>query len=213
MTSNHAGRSRSSRRARSTVFVGAALLAVAVLASSAACSLFGIGDDGFDIPISVEHTFDINIDLSAMPTSGQVAPERLEIPLNQPPLSLPAVPVDLTSQQEINDNKDKLESIEITQITIRPTTNTVTGDLPPIDLYIGPAGATDIANAIKVATAIIGGEIDDAGMAAAQQYITTLNFTFIPDATLIVENGDTVPGGAADLNITLAVTATVDPTK
>jgi len=222
MTSSTAGRPRSPRRARSTAFVVAALIAIAMLGTTAACSLFGIGDDGFDLPIKVEHTFDINLDLSALPTSGQTAPERLEIPLNQPPLALPAIPVDLTNQQEIYDNKDKLKSVEISQITIRPTANSVTADLPAIDLYVGPAGATDISNAIKVATipsipagstTTIGGEIDDAGMASAQQHITTLNFTFIPDATLVVEAGETVPGGAADLNITLAITATVDPTK
>ena len=62
-------------------------------------------------------------------------------------------------------------------------------------------------------TATIGGQFNDPGMAAAQPYVTSLQFSMIPASTLVVEQGQTVPSGSAVLEVTLAITATVDPTK
>jgi len=202
--------------ARIKALVGLLLVFVA---TGAGCALFGIDDDlGFDLPISAEHSFNIPIDLGALPTSGSVAPERLETPLPLPP-----APVDLTkASPELNSNKDKLKSVEITKIRVKPKTNSLTAALPPLELYVGPSGALLPANGVRIATipsipagstAEVAGQIDDAGMASAQTYITSLQFAFIPASTLIVEKGQTVPGGSADLEITLEITATVDPTK
>lgn len=204
------------RSARIWTVIG--MLLIFVMGASG-CALFGIDDDlGFDLPISAEHTFNVPIDLGALPTSGSVAPQRLETPLPLPP-----APVDLTqASPELNSNKDKLESVEITKIRVTPKTNSLTAALPPLELYVGPSGAMLPADGILIATipsipagstAEVPGQIDAVGMAAAQTHITSLKFAFIPASTLIVEEGQTVPGGSADLEITLEITATVDPTK
>ena len=62
-------------------------------------------------------------------------------------------------------------------------------------------------------TAEVQAVINDDGMIAAQPFITSLAFTFIPSTTLVVEAGDTVPSGEAVLELTVRIQATVDPTK
>ena len=199
--------------------VGLALLLAAGLFGLSSCALFGLDDDlGFDVPISTTQSFTVPINLSALPTSGTTAPERLEIPLD-----LPAAPIDLAeASSEFSSKKDKLEKIEITNLKVTPKSNTLTGDLPPMELYIGPVDASSAADGELIytipviaagSTTEVYGTRDDAGMDAAQTHLLSLSFSFVPSAVLIVEQGDEVPGGAAELEFEIEITATVDPLK
>ncbi len=192
--------------------------AVAVMALTfVQCDAFS---DALDIPISFDHDFNVRADIGAATgaAAGQPSPADATYPL-----TIGAVPVDLISASpDLAKNRSKVQAIELTQIIVTPTTNSLTSATPPIDLYIGPAGATTVTQAIKVATlpAIPAGSsdaaqatIDAAAQDAAQQYLTSFDFTIIPVATLAVSAGETVPGGAVDLNILMGIKATLNPVK
>lgn len=189
----------------------------AVLAAGAACDS---ATDLLDFPIEFGHTINTPVDLGQAtgPAAGQPSPVDATYPL-----AMPAVPVDLVSaNSDIAANRTKLRSVEFTGIRVAPTSNTLTAATPPIELYVGPAGATAPEQGVRIATlpaipagstATASAAIDAAGQSQAQPWITSLNFTVIPKATLSVAAGQTVPGGAADLAITLDVKAVVNPAK
>lgn len=183
------------------------------------CGLFG-GDEVFDLPIETSTDFDVSFDVGAVTgeAAGQQAPERLEYDL-----TLPGIPIDFTTvSEDLNDNKSKLREVSITFIKVTPTENTVTGELPDIDLYINASGTTGIEGGHRIATippiqpgslTPVNATIHVAGMEAAQPMITSLKFNVVPSANLVVEQGETVPGGAAALNIEIGLRAVVNPTK
>jgi len=208
---------RYERRCDSGSLVLRLLLAAMLLTVAPSCALFGFDEDGgFDLPISASESVVVPVDLSSVPNSGQTAPQDVDIPLD-----LPAQPVDLASaSQDLDKNKDKLERLEIKRLNITPQNNSLTRDLPPIDLFIGPFDG-DPNGAVKIATIPsipagsterVVGQIDDAGMDAAQPFLTSLQFSFQPSGTLEVKQGEEIPGGRADLELLIEVQATVDPT-
>ncbi|PKN57451.1 MAG: hypothetical protein CVU23_01250 [Betaproteobacteria bacterium HGW-Betaproteobacteria-17] len=179
-----------------------------------------LGGCDLEIPIGFNHAFDVPIALgdATGAAAGQTAPADVSYPV-----AMNAVTVDLVSSStQLASNRDKVQSISLTGVTVTPRANTLTGATPPIDLYIGPAGATSPTQAVKIATlpaipagstAVVTASIDATGQQNAQPWLTSLDFTVIPVATLTVKAGQTVPGGAADLHIVLGVEATVDALK
>ena len=177
-------------------------------------------EEGIDIPITFTQSFDVPVDLGQATgaAAGQQAPQDATYPLG-----LGAVPIDLVSSNaQIAANRSKIQAIEFTSVSVTPKNNTLTGPTPVIDLYVGPAGATQPSQGIKIATlpSVAAGStattqavIDTQAQALAQNYLTSLDFTLLPVATLSVTKGQTVPGGAATLTIQLGVKATLNPVK
>lgn len=202
---------------------GGRLLAVALgslLVASSGCDLINDTADSLNLPIEFDHSLNANLDIGAATgqAAGQPAPADVTYDLDLPP-----VPVDLASaNSQIAANRNKLRSVEFTSIRVQPTSNSLTSATPPLDVYIGAKGATSVDDGIKIATippipagstGVVNATIDAAGQTAAQGHITSLDFTVILSAALDVQAGETVPGGAAALTITLAVKAVVNPTK
>ena len=185
------------------------LVTIALVGGLPGCALFG-GDEAFELSISASKDFSLPVTTSSIPGAGTgtAAPADVDLPLGDIPMNL------ADSSAELNDNKDKLRSITIDKIIVTPNDNTlVDGNLPPITLAFGPpAGGSGEVFTVATIPSIgpgmqgpIQAEINVAGMASAQQYITSLNFT--------LKMGETIPGGGVNLNIEMKITATVDPTK
>lgn len=191
---------------------------VPLLAILAAASFTGC--DSLALPIAFDQSFDVGVALgdATGAAAGQAAPADVSYPL-----TMNAVTVDLvTSSPQLAANRDKVQSITLTGVTVTPSNNTLTAATPPIDLYIGPAGATSPTQGVRVATlpaipagssAVVTASIDATGQQNAQEWLTSLDFVVIPVATLTVSKGQTVPGGAADLHVALGVEATIDALK
>ena len=201
-------------RLRSRLCSPLALLVVAGM-STAACDL---ASDVLDVPIDLETGFAVRVDLGQATgaAAGQQAPADATYPLG-----LGAAPVDLLSvSSQLAASRDKVRALELTKVRAVPSGNTLTAPTPPIDLYVGPAGATSPEQAIKIATIpsipagssqAAEGVIDAAGQAAAQDYLLSFQFTFIPVAALEVKAGEAVPGGAVNLQVTTGIRATFNP--
>ncbi len=191
------------------------IAALGLAAVVPACDVF---TEGLDVPIAFATTFDFAVDLGEATGAamGQRSPVDAEYPL-----TIGVVDVDLVSgNAQLAANRDKIEAVEITEVTATPMTNTLTAATPPIDIYVGPAGATSPSQAVLVATlpAIPAGSraagvatIDAAGQAEAQALLLSFDFVIIPVATLSVSAGETVPGGEADLRVALGIKAIIDP--
>jgi hypothetical protein len=204
-------------RPRSRRLGALVVIAALVLWAGAACDSAA---DLLDFPIEFGHTIDARVDVGKTTgaAAGQPSPADASYPL-----ALPAVPVDLaSSNSDLAANRSKLRSVTFTKIAVKPSTNTLTSATPPLSLFIGPKGATSPAQGVKIATipaiapgatASVPAALDAAGQAAAQPWITSLEFTVMLEAALSVRAGDTVPGGAADLAITFDVKAIVNPAK
>lgn len=173
-----------------------------------------------NVPISTSYTFKTAFDIGAATgaLAGQKAPETVE-----KDLSVPAQDVDLVKEAPVlKDAKGRVKSLEITKIEAKPFSNSVTGALPSFDLYIGALGEKDVAKAIKIATIppipskstdTFAATIDAQGMKDAQQHLTTLAFSQFLVAKLVVNKGEDVPGGKANLDVTLGLKAVLNPIK
>jgi len=190
----------------------APLLVVTAATSLGACDL--------DIPISFDQTFDVRVALgdATGAAAGQTAPADVSYPLTMNPVNVDLI----SSSQSLANNRDKVQSIALTGVTVTPSNNTLTAATPPIDLYVGPAGMTSPAQGVRIATlpaipagsnGVVSASIDAAGQQNAQPWLTSLDFVILPVATLNVSQGQTIPGGAADLRVALGVEATIDALK
>ncbi len=192
---------------------------LALLVWVGGCALFGLDDDGwFDLPIATTKSLTVPLDLES-PLSGQPAPEAVE-----EPIVLPVLPVDLASaSEELANNRNKLKRLEITDIALQAKESTLTQALPALELYVGPRGASaDSAAWVMIGTTPVvpagsqeqvRGVIVTEAMDAAQIYLTSLDFSFKIKGVMSIAAGEPMPGGGADLEITLRVKATVDPSK
>ena len=200
-------------------------LAIALLATALlGCDQIGQAIDDnkgkLDVPIETDYSFPTAFDVGKATgqAAGQPAPADVEHDL-----SVPGQDVDLIKEAPALKNAEgRVKSLEITRIEALPSTNTVTGALPSFDLLIGPLGEKDASKAKKIATipaipskstAVVKATIDAAGMKEAQQYLTTLKFSQHLVAKMVVKKGDTVPGGKADLKVTLGMKAVLNPVK
>ncbi|TNF36772.1 MAG: hypothetical protein EP329_04800 [Deltaproteobacteria bacterium] len=189
-----------------------------LVALLAATSLTGC--DSLDIPIGFDQSFDVHVSLGDVTgaAAGQPAPADASYPLALSPIRIDLV----SSSPQLESNRDKVQSITLGGLTVTPSNNSLTAATPPIDLYVAPAGATSPSQGLRIATlpsvpagstAVVSASIDAAAQQSAQPWLTSLDFVFIPVATLSVQQGQTVPGGAADLHVTVGVEATIDALK
>ena len=173
-----------------------------------------------NLPLNASESTKITVDVGQLlgPLAGVPA-----VADGSKDITTPPVPIDLRkSQPELAKYANgHIKTIEITAIQVTPTTNTLSGDLPPLDLYFGPSNATSLAQGVKVATipAIVHGStaamsaaIDAAGMkTAGTQYLATLGFTQAMKATFATKAGQPLPTGKVDLNLVLNIQAVVSP--
>ena len=203
--------------------VRAAYLALPLVALPA-CDLFNQAKSAVEtaaqIPIDVQQSTKVSFDVGQAlgPTAGQTTPVKIT-----QDLPLPAVPVDLNKDQPnlAKYANGHVVTVEINKIAVTPTTNTMTADLPSLDIYFGPANATKASDGIKVATipsipkgstAAVDAIIDTAAMkTAGTQYLAKLAFAEIMTGKLVVEAGSAVPTGKIDLKLDLGVHAVVTP--
>ncbi|MDX9723348.1 MAG: hypothetical protein RBU37_21550 [Myxococcota bacterium] len=194
------------------------VIASAALLTLGACALFGI-EDNFSFKLPIEHTQKIPLPQIDLPSegAGERAPQDITLPF-----SIPAIPVDLASASpDLKSNRDKLQRLELTALSVDAKSNTLSSALPSLDLYVGPLSGATVSNSVKIATippidgAFVGKKavpIDAAAMDEAQPYLTSLEFSFLI-GPLVVMQGQTIPGGSALLELELTLRAEVDPTK
>ena len=173
-----------------------------------------------NIPIDVTQSTKISLDVGTLigAAAGQKAPADTTQAITTPPQ-----PVDLNKEQPdlAKYANGHIKTLEIAKIAVTPTTNTLTGNLPALDLYVGPTDLKNATDGIKVATipaipagstALVNATIDAAAMTqAGTQYLAKLAFAQALKGTLVVKAGDTLPGGKIDLKLDLGVHAIVTP--
>lgn len=176
--------------------------------------------DKLNVPIETEQVMQLPIDLGAISgqAAGQPAPEKFEQVLPLPPAD-----VDLNKESKpLADNKGLIKRLEITGIDITPVENTATSALPAFELRFGAFGETDVNKTVKIATvpaipagstAVVQGQLDSAGMDAAQTHLLSLAFSQHTVATLKIAQGEKMPSGAAKLDIKLKLKATLNPVQ
>lgn len=199
-------------------------LPLAAVTALPACDLFNQAkaavQNAAQIPIDQMESTKVTLDLTQVigAAAGQTTPQDL----NQE-ITTPASPLDLNkTQPEITKYANgHIVTLEINKIGVTPTTNTLTGDMPALDLYIGAVDAKDTSTAIKVATipaikagstAAFDAQIDTAAMTkAGTTYLSKLAFSQMMHTKLTVKAGDKVPGGKVDLKLDLGLHAVVTP--
>ena len=163
----------------------------------------------------------MSLDVGAL--TGALAGQPAPAPGLTQDLALPPVAVDLNKSQPniAKYANGHIVTLEINKIAVTPSNNTLTADLPALDIYFGPATAKTVADGIKVATippikagstTAVDATIDAAAMTqAGTKYLSTLAFSQIMDGKLVIATGGAVPGGKVDLKLDLGLHAVVTP--
>ncbi len=198
--------------------------ALTALALTAGCSqVDGFVNDNknlLDVPITTEYEFTTSFDIGASmgAAAGLPAPADISQEIAPAPSDVDLI----TEVPALKDAKGRVKSFEITIISVTPTTNTVTSDLPAFDLFIGAMGAKDTKGSAKIATipsikagstAEVTAALDAAGQKTAQQWLTQLAFSQGMAATMTVKKGEKVPSGKADLKIKMGLKVVLNPIK
>jgi hypothetical protein len=205
------------------IFLPAFALLIATTSLSGCDQLSDAIDDNkskLDVPIETTYSLPAAFDVGAATgaAAGQKAPADVTHDL-----SAPGQDVDLIKEAPALKNAEgRVKSLEIIKIEALPSSNSITGALPSFDLLIGPVGEKDSSKAIKVATipsipskstAVVAATIDAQGMKDAQTHLTTLRFSQHLVAKMVIKKGETVPGGKANLSVTLGLKAVLSPIK
>ncbi len=182
--------------------------------STAVTSTAGKLDLTFSVTQSLPTSFDLGQALGG--NAGQVAPVALAQDVTSP-----AQTVDLTkTEPQLVPYKKLVKSIKITAVTVTPKSNTLTGPLPQVDLYVGatPLKATkdgarlcSIPSIPKGSVAAVTGTVDAASAAAASTFVTSLAFDELSLIHLVVAKGETAPAGKIDLDVKVTLSVVVSP--
>ena len=195
-------------------------LPLAVLPVLPACDLFKKVEQAAQIPVDVMESAQVSLDVGQL--TGQLAGKVTPVDLSQD-LATPPIVLDLNKSQPdlAKYANGHIVTIEINKIVVTPTANTMTGDLPALEIYFGPTTAKGLADGVKVATippipkgslAPMDGVIyADAMATAGSKYLATLAFSEMLNGKLFVKAGDTVPGGKIDLKLDFHIHALVAP--
>lgn len=149
------------------------------------------------------------------------APEDIELLLIEQ-----AIPVDLieaTGNTKLRDIAQRLRSLEITSIDYEVSDNSLTFDLPEMEMYTAPLTATSYKAGSSVLLTTLpeakAGEefeeranVEDDARQAGSDIFKTLEFQIIPVAQPTVKEGQPFPpSGSADLEITINIKITANP--
>jgi hypothetical protein len=198
-----------------------------VLAAFAlACGLI----DDEDTDISIEESFGFGFDIDAdslCPQDTDCSADPEPAPAEQ---ELPAIEishnidiVDETNNEELRDYAGMFRSIEITRIDYETTDNTLSFDLPPTTIYIGPHGSSETGDEGVVELTTIPeigagqnksgtAEVAQSNRSAFSELFQNLRFSPILYAEPVVKEGqDLPPTGTATMDLTVYVKFTANP--
>ena len=207
----------------------ALLFAIFIALCTPSCGLFS--QDDLDVTYTEDFSFALPaIDSASLCSANQdcdqgvVASDR-ERPLDPIDLDVEIDIIEKTGRSELADFAGNFRSVTITRIDYALEENTLTFDLPAIDLYLAPLGVSSASNsqAVKMATipetaamrTVTEGraEIDQANAPALSALIQSLKVSAIALAQPVVKVGQPFPpSGRAKLSVTVYVTFVANPT-
>lgn len=210
---------RSARFAPRTAF--AAALALASLGGASACDVSKTLDankNKLDITIPVVHTITVTIDADKVlgTLAGQIAAADLAQDVTTPGQAIDLI----KTEPKLAQYKSKVKSIKVTGITATPTANSLSGNLPALDLVVGAPGLAKPTDGAKLAslpvippasTAAVTAVVDAGNATAASKFLTTLQFDAMTVTKLVVKKGEKVPGGKVELKLELKLDVVVSP--
>ena len=132
--------------------------------------------------------------------------------------------VEATGQSALRDISSRLRSLEITSISYDVSDNDLTFDLPDFDIYVGPLGTeeSDDPEAVHLTTipSTPAGEnasgdapVIDANRQESSEIFKEMEFSAIPTAQPVVAEGQPFPpSGSAELQLTINIRITANPT-
>ena len=136
------------------------------------------------------------------------------------------VPVDIleaTDNQDLQGLAQRLRSIEITSIDYASKDNSLTFDLPDMEIYVAPLGTSDPEDGtavhlttiptIAAATNTSGrATVEEANRGAASEIFKTLQYTAIPSAQPVVKEGQPFPpSGTSEIELTVNLRIVANP--
>jgi hypothetical protein len=208
----------------------ALLIACALLPMLSGCGLFD--EDKLTSALDITYTEDFEISLpidaaALCPADADCTGTAAAAPQDQPlkPLEV-AIDLDiatLTGNPELASYAGKFKSVNISRIAYAAPDNSLTFDLPPINLYVGPLGTMKgtSAGALKLATipsipAKMNASGDaplEAGNATAiSDRFKSLQAAIVTDAAPVIKRGQPFPpSGTNNVKITLYVTFVANP--
>lgn len=195
--------------------------------SLAGCGLFE--EDALDITYTEDFEISLPIDASLLcpagtDCSGNAVAADQDRPLKPIEIAIPLDIVALTGNAELASYAGKFKSVNISRIAYAAPANTLTFDLPPINLFIGPAdiktgtstGALKLATipAIPAKMSATGdAPIEAANAKGISDRIKTLQAAVATEASPVIKRGQPFPpSGTNNLKLTLYVTFVANPT-
>ena len=195
-----------------------------------ACGWFGesIQEDDLDVTYTVDFDFDLPVDANVLcPAGADCSAAAIPAPADRE-LSPIEVNVDLdivqeTGEPKLADYAGKFKRIQISRITYEATGNSLTFDVPPMTLYLGPVGAKkptemgvlELATTPTVAKGTNGVQnatINEMNRDKLSALIQSLSVGAIAQATPVVKQGEPFPpSGKVDIKVTIYVTFVANP--
>lgn len=204
------------------------LLSSLALCLVASCGFFQ--KDDLDVTYTEDFTVDLpTIDSATLCPSGvdctqTAATADMDRELRPIEVDVEVDVVEQTGNKKLADYAGRFKSVNVTKIEYTIKDNSLTLDLPPLDLYLAPTGVSSSsdAKAVKMATipatpakmSVTNGnaEIVTANDAAISELIQSLQVTALAHAVPVVKKGQPFPpSGKATLSITLYVTLVANP--
>lgn len=216
------------RRDKTLLLRGAAsaLLLIATVTASA-CGWFT--EEDANIEYTEDFSFDVPIDTAQLCPDGAdcsmaSVPTPMDRELKPIEFNVDLDIVELTGRQELADYGGNFRSVNITAIEYTVSDNSLSMEIPPMTIYLGPVGSTSTEDSgvLEMATipATPPGQNVDAGNATINtenadglsDLIKSLQTTAFASATPVVKMGEPFPPmGAADIKITVYVTFVANP--
>lgn len=194
--------------------------------SSLACGLFDDDVTNISYTETVPISFSVNADLlcpSDVDCSENTAPAQRDITLKAIDLGAGIDIVELTGNKKLKDFTGVFRSIEITKVHYETKKNNLTFDLPPMKLYMGPAGATSYRDAgvfelaeipqVPAGTNSSGAAtVSRDGRSASSELLQNLKLGAVLYAKPVIKRGQPFPAsGSADLGFKLDIKFTANP--
>lgn len=207
----------------------ALILLSLTLFSTLACGWFGdnIEENDLDVTYTADFDFDLPIDAGVLcpgvDCSSAAVPAPVDRELTPIEVNVDLDIVEQTMKPELADYAGKFKRIQITKITYAATNNSLTFDMPPLELFLGPVGAEkpDDQGVISMATmpVVTKGQngtfdatINEANRDQLSTLIQSLQVAAIAQATPVVKKGEMFPpSGKLDLKVTIYVTFVANP--
>lgn len=193
---------------------------------SLACGWFDDDVTNISYTETVPLSFSVNADLLCpgdVNCSENTAPAQRNISLKTIEFGAGVDVVELTGNKKLKDFTGVFRSIEITRVHYETSKNSLTFDLPPMKLYMGPAGSSSITDAgvfelaeipeVPAGTNSSGAAtVNRNGRSASSDLLQNLKLGAVLYAKPVIKRGQPFPAsGSADLGFKLDIKFTVNP--